>query len=382
MPGADEKIKNDTKDSMITIEDLKVSPVTFHEGNHTYDLEGKKLSGITGLIHSILGLGVYPEADDYTKGYLIPHAGSRGTAVHHAIQTYDELGIFDPHQIVFTTYFKGESNEYEAEENWDVSHELNCYIANKEGGNFEALTNEYTVSDEKQYASQIDNVWISKETQGIWLFDTKTNNIDLYPKCGYFNPRFFRNGKEALKEYLSWQLSIYAYLFELQNPGIKVEGLGCNWLRKDDHAMWIIERKSDELVKELLSSECRESDNGFVYYHPNLEVFGITGQLTPVEETLPILPEDVIAYMVDLNARKKEIDMQMEEAKTALRRAMTAHNVTKCDLGMFTATLSAPSKAKTLDTARLKKEKPEIYNQYIVEKERKESLTIKFRENE
>ena len=43
---------------------LKISPVTFDETVHTYRLGDKQLLGITGLIHSILGLGVYPDAEE------------------------------------------------------------------------------------------------------------------------------------------------------------------------------------------------------------------------------------------------------------------------------------------------------------------------------
>ena len=68
---------------------FKQSPVIFDEEVHSYRLGDKKLLGITGLIHSILGLGVYPDANDHVKDFIIPRAGSRGTAIHHAIQTYD-----------------------------------------------------------------------------------------------------------------------------------------------------------------------------------------------------------------------------------------------------------------------------------------------------
>ena len=223
--------------------EFKQSPVIFDEEAHSYMLGEKRLLGITGLIHSILGLGVYPEADPYVRDFLIPKAGSRGTAIHHAIQTYDELGIRQTIQSVNTR----QGDRYEVME-WDVSRELDNYIRHLNG--FVALANELTVSDNDKYASQIDNVWQRVSTNGIWLVDTKSNNLDRYPLCGYFNPAYFNNREDALKEYLSWQLSIYAELFEAENPGLKVEGLACNWLRQDRAAFWVIERKSPELVGE------------------------------------------------------------------------------------------------------------------------------------
>ena len=180
---------------------FKQSPVIFDEDSHSYHLNGKRLLGITGLIHSILGLGVYPDANEHVKDFIIPKAGSRGTAVHHAIQTYDQLGIKQTTQIVRTRYgCRERDNVSYVDETWDVSAELESYIRHLQG--FRPLANELTVSDNERYASQIDNVWLNESTGGIWLVDTKTNNIRLYPLCGYYNANYFNSGEEALKEYL------------------------------------------------------------------------------------------------------------------------------------------------------------------------------------
>jgi hypothetical protein len=331
----------------------------------------KRLLGITGLIHSILGLGVYPEADPYVRDFLIPKAGSRGTAIHHAIQTYDELGIRQTIQSVNTR----QGDRYEVME-WDVSRELDNYIRHLNG--FVALANELTVSDNDKYASQIDNVWQRVSTNGIWLVDTKSNNLDRYPLCGYFNPAYFNNREDALKEYLSWQLSIYAELFEAENPGLKVEGLACNWLRQDRAAFWVIERKSPELVKEILSTEYMFTDNGPVYFHHDQSVFGITPNLpATTNETVPIVPEDVISYVADLIRIEKETKAKLDEAKKALRMAMEQHGIKSWDSGLFKATIAADSNRATFDSARFKKDHPDLYEQYITNKPTKGGFTLK-----
>ena len=350
---------------------FKQSPVIFDEEAHSYMLGEKRLLGITGLIHSILGLGVYPEADPYVKDFLIPKAGSRGTAIHHAIQTYDELGIRQTIQSVNTR----QGDRYEVME-WDVSRELDNYIRHLNG--FVALANELTVSDNDKYASQIDNVWQRVSTNGIWLVDTKSNNLDRYPLCGYFNPAYFNNREDALKEYLSWQLSIYAELFEAENPGLKVEGLACNWLRQDRAAFWVIERKSPELVKEILSTEYMFTDNGPVYFHHDQSVFGITPNLpATTNETVPIVPEDVISYVADLIRIEKETKAKLDEAKKALRMAMEQHGIKSWDSGLFKATIAADSNRATFDSARFKKDHPDLYEQYITNKPTKGGFTLK-----
>lgn len=357
---------------------FKKSPVIFDEESHSYQLDGKRLLGITGLIHSILGLGVYPEADDYVKDFIIPRAGSRGTAIHHAIQTYDCLGLMQTTQIVHTRYGCSERDNIQyKDEEWDVSLELNNYIRHLNG--FEAVANELTVSDNNKYASQIDNVWRRKDTGGIWLVDTKSNNIDLYPLCGYYNPAFFNSGAEALQEYLSWQLSIYAELFEAENPGFKVEGLACNWLRKEQAAFWVINRKPTELVKELLTTEYIFTDNGPVYFHHDQSVFGINPNLpTTAEESVPsIVPQDVINYVADLIALEKQTKEKLEEAKKALRMAMEQHGIKTWDSGMFKATIAADSERATFDTAQFKKDHPDLYKQYTTLKTTKGGFTLK-----
>ena len=356
--------------------EFKQSPVIFDEDSHSYQLNGKRLLGITGLIHSILGLGVYPEADAYVKDFIIPKAGSRGTAIHHAIQTYDQLGIRQTIQTVNTR----QGDHYELME-WDVSQELDNYIRHLNG--FIAVANELTVSDNEKYASQIDNVWLRKDTNGIWLVDTKSNNIDLYPLCGYYNPSYFQSGIEALQDYLSWQLSIYAELFEAENPGIKVEGLACNWLRKDKAAFWVIKRKPSELVKELLSSEYIINDNGPSYFHHDLSVFGIgSSNLPAVKEEKVIIPTDVVDYMAGLLKTAKEAERKLEEAKAALRAAMTQHGVKKYDFGSFSASLSSASVTNRFNSKKFKEDHPELFEKYVSKSTSQGSLTIKLKDND
>lgn len=59
------------------------------------------------------------------------------------------------------------------------------------------------------------------------------------------------------KESLSWQLSIYAYLFERQNPGLKVRNLYGVWLRGDKSELIPVERRSDEEVMRLMECEVK-----------------------------------------------------------------------------------------------------------------------------
>ena len=350
--------------------ELIKSPVEFNEELHRYALGDKRLMGITGLIHSVLELGVYPDASDFVKNTAIPRAGQYGSSVHKAIELYDDLGIKE------TTY----PNTF-GDEDWDVSRELESYIRHRQG--FIPLANEYTVSDNFQYASQIDNVWIRESTGGIWLADTKTNNLNYYPLDGYGLPNYFANHADGLKEYLSWQLSVYAVLFERQNPGLKVEGLCANWLRKDEEAFWEIERKPDELVMELLKTVWYESfDGSIVYEHPDRSI--LHPQLTdkPKADNEAIIPEDMIAYVCKLLKQKQLIDAELDRIKPLMREAMEKRGMKTWDSGLFKTTIGADSERKTFDTKRFEREHPDIAAEYFYKKPVKGSFTLKLKSDD
>ncbi len=352
----------------MSIELIK-SPVEFNEELHRYALGDKRLMGITGLIHSVLELGVYPDASDFVKNTAIPRAGQYGSSVHKAIELYDDLGIKE------TTY----PNSF-GDEDWDVSRELESYIKHRQG--FIPLANEYTVSDNFQYASQIDNVWIRESTGGIWLADTKTNNLNYYPLDGYGLPNYFANHEDGLKEYLSWQLSVYAVLFERQNPGLKVEGLCANWLRKGEAAFWIIERKPDDLVLELLKAVWYESfDGSIVYEHPDRKLLHPQLGQRPTSDAESIMPEDMIAYVTKLLKQKQHIDSELDRVKPLMREAMEKRGLRSWDSGMFKTTLGAASMRRTFDAKSFEKDHPDLAAQYFTQKAVSGSFSIKLKDN-
>ncbi|MCF0219359.1 MAG: PD-(D/E)XK nuclease family protein [Muribaculaceae bacterium] len=341
--------------------ELTQSPVVFSEYPHGYRLGEKRMSGITSLIHQVLQLGVYPEAGEFVRNVAIPRAGEYGTAVHHAIETYDNLGIKVTAHPKSERFQNGNDDQF-----WDVSDELETYIRHREG--YEPVANEYTVSDDLRYASNIDNVWLKSETQGIWLVDTKTNNLSYYP-----------GGEDALQEYLSWQLSVYAYLFERQNPSLKVEGLACNWLRHSEGAFWMIERKPDTHVELLLSVPWIYTDNGFVYDGQEVAKI-LQGETALVAAPYQqLIPQETVQMIYRITMQADEAKKVLEEMKTRLREAMDKNSVKSWDSGLFKATIANDSTSETFDTARFKNEHPDLYKEYLKQTVRKGGFTIKLR---
>ena len=342
---------------MITRADLKKSEVVFNEDTHRYLRGDAELSGITGLIHAVLLLGVYPDASDFVKKVQIPKAGYYGTCVHKAIQAWDELGI------ELTQFPEKEHPTAGILPSQDVSAEL-AYYRKVKPRNVNTVASEFTV-DYLNFASQIDAVWCDEE-DNIYLVDHKTNNLDYYP-----------GGADGLKEYLSWQLSCYAVMFEKQT-GKKVKGLLGNWVRKGAGELWRIERKPDELVQKLLSTDIMPDGNGrFVYLNQEMQVYA-----EKVEEVKPtesdsslVVPSDVVTAIATLLKAEKAA----KEMKEKLRELMEAAGVSKWECDQFTATIGKASESTTFDSKAFQADHPDLYKQYLKKTTRKGSFTQKLK---
>ena len=342
---------------MITRADLTQSEVVFNEETHRYLHGDAELSGITGLIHAVLLLGVYPDASDYVKKVQIPKAGYYGTCVHKAIQAWDELGI------ELTQFPEKEHPTAGILPAQDVSAEL-AYYRNVKPRNVKTVASEFTV-DYLNFASQIDCIWCDNEG-GIYLVDHKTNNLDYYP-----------GGAEGLKEYLSWQLSCYAVMFEKQT-GNKVKGLIGNWMRKGAGELWRIERKPDELVQKLLSTDIMPDGNGrFVYINQEMQVYA--EKVEEVKQTESdsslVVPSDVVTAIATLLKAEKAAKAMKEK----LRELMEAAGVSKWECDQFTATIGKASESTTFDSKAFQADHLDLYKQYLKKTTRKGSFTQKLK---
>jgi hypothetical protein len=336
---------------------LHKSKVVFDEVLHTYTLGKKQLMGITGLIHDITNLGVYPDASEVALNYHIPHAGARGTAVHSAIELYDTTDIFSD---TYTVNWK-ERNGLPHTEEFDTAAALQGYIDEKTKAGAKSVANEYTVTDGK-WASNIDQIW-TVDGKSVILVDTKTNNLDSYP-----------GGKQALRQYLSWQLSIYAYLFERQNPKIKVAGLACYWTDLKKGELWDIKRLDDEHVEALLSAEYNIDENGVTYSIGDEALAVVLGAFEVKDDISSLL--DKIA---ELQIAYKLAEAKLNEAKLELTQVMMKNDLLSCEGEAIRVTLTPATKSMSFDSARFKAEHQDLYDEYQKETERKESLRITFK---
>lgn len=302
--------------------ELVKSGVVFNEENHTYFLGDKQLSGITGMIKRQL----FPDKYKDVPQFVLGRAAERGTKVHHDCQFADVTG-FEPE-----------------------SQEAVSYIMIRTGAGYSALDNEYTVSDEEHFASNIDCVWEKDGT--IALADIKTT----------YKPDI---------EYLEWQLSIYAYLFEKQNPELKVSKLYGVWLYNEKSELIPLFRKSDVEVKRLL--QCEIEGTRYLDTETALE---------HKQDEVQLLPKDVINKYLEAVAEVERIQPFIDGFKDSLKRAMVEHDVKSWDTGVLKATITPAGIKKSFDTKRFQSEHPELYKQYIKETETAASIRITLRKEE
>lgn len=302
--------------------ELVKSGVVFNEENHTYFLGEKQLSGITGMIKRQL----FPDKYKEVPQYILERAAERGTRVHHECQFVDTTG-FEPE-----------------------SQEAMNYLLLRTGAGYKALANEYTVSDGENFASNIDCVW--EKDEKIALVDVKTT----------YTPD---------EEYLAWQLSIYAYFFELLNPHLKVDALFGVWLYNEKSRLIPLERKSDEKVKRLLQCEIEGT-----------RYLGTETALEHKHDELMLVPKDVINKYLEAVSEIERIQPFVDGFKDTLKRAMIEHNVKAWDTGELKATITPAGIKKTFDSKRFQSDYPELYKQYIKETETAASIRITLRKEE
>ena len=157
--------------------ELTDSSVIFDPENHTYELNGTYLSGITDLLQRQL----FPNEYANIPKAILDQAAAYGTSVHQSCEDFDS--------------------------NWvnNGSVEVQDYVQLCQEHSLVHEASEYTVSDGKNWASNIDKVFrVNDDT--FDLCDIKTYGV---------------MSKEKLEK-VRWQLSLYSYFFQLQNPKAKV----------------------------------------------------------------------------------------------------------------------------------------------------------------
>lgn len=292
-------------------------PVLFDPDTHTYTNEetGEQLSGITGTLLKRL----FPSKYDGVPKDILAKAAERGSNVHASIELYEKIGVTPSTQ---------EGKAY-------------ADITRRNG--MVALDCEYTVTDFKHYASQIDVIYEVQENV-VDLADIKTT---------------YKFDEESV----SWQLSIYAYMMSLCNPHVKVRKLLGIWLRGDTAQIIEVKRHTDEEVIRLIKSDMADKDD----------------DIPATEQPIPDYIKANIDRLYEVVQKKKELQEEEQRIKSEILDKMSGDNLKSIDAVRILFTVVKERTKRRFDEKRFKEEHSELFNEYQKEITEKETLKITLR---
>ena len=302
--------------------ELKDSGIIFNEQDHTYLLGEKYLSGITTMLQRQF----FPKEFEGIPKHIVDAAAAYGTDVHASCEDFDQSWINDG-TVEVQDYIK-------ICHDYNLTHECS----------------EYTVTDGKEWASRIDKVYRASDD----TFDL--GDIKTY---GQMTPEKLEKAR--------WQLSIYAFMFELMNKKAKVGRLFIIHLRnkqkKDgtfDHIAEIIfvNRIPSDICEDLLDADL----HGEKFANP----FGIPEEYRSQEN-----------YIRELIQKKTEIEEALSDIKSKILADMTAKEVKIWSTETMRLTRKLPTTRASFNLQLFKTDHPEFdYDKYMKVSEVSGSLSI------
>lgn len=305
---------------------LRKADVTFDPSAHTYALpDGTPLSGVTPVVE-----WMFPDTYRGVPQAVLDRAAERGHLVHAQCQMAYNLGMLPD----------GAEAETAA-----------CVTLTERMG-LRHLASEYLVSDGAGVASSIDIVF-----EDYSLADIKTTS-------------------KVHTDNVTLQLSIYAWLFELQNPGLRANRLYVIWLPQAKYG----EPAVTEL-RRVPAADCGECVRAFLRGDsPD----ALRGRLFPCHtpatdggaERLPATLRDAEAEIARIDTELKALQEKRDRLTDGLLALMEGAGVMKWEGGRLSLTYIAAGIRKSLDTARLRAEHPDICAEYQKETATKATVRI------
>jgi len=250
----------------------------------------------------MLGSQLFKDKYSNVPEHILKRAAEKGKMIHSHCYTYDMFGTI-------------------------LGEDAASYMNLKKEHNFEVVESEYIVTDYEYFATAIDKViTINGE---IGLADIKTTYK-------------FDN------EYLSWQLSIDAYMFELVNPHIKVDKLFAIWI-KNGAKLVTIQRKSNESILQLLEAE----KTGKQFVNNEISVSDNDNALSLIENLA-----EIAESIENLKKTEKEYREKIEEL-------FVNSGVSKWETDYFVITKKNDYERESFDSKKLKEDDEYVYNKYI-----------------
>lgn len=290
---------------------LVESPVVFNSEHHTYTLDGHELSGVTPII-----AWLFPDTYKGIPQSVLDQAAEYGTMIHSKCELYDSmnLGADDP---IVQDYAR-------------ITRPLQ-----------EVVYSEYLVSDERNIASSIDKVFCDDS-----LGDIKTTS-------------------KVHKANVQVQLSIYAYLYELQT-GRKANRLYLIWLPKPQYG----EPRVEELPR-IPAEVCRyvievyaEKGDPMNAMAALARYLAFEPERKRVEGEVPEAMDDIVNELIIIKRQMDLLTNREKEIRQSLQVAMEAVGEDKWSNDLIQISRRGESERVSIDTKALQKAEPEIFDKF------------------
>ena len=275
--------------------------IKFDDNLHKYTVDGKEVISVTQLLQKHK---ITPSYDAVDKE-LLRVASERGTLIHEEVEKWIKKG-----ETGFT----------------EESEKICDYLFERADENSEIISEQMVAND--VVAGRFDVLYTHEKK--LVLTDIKTGNTKHL--FGW-----------------TWQLSLYKYLYE-KMYGKEIDSLEILWANGD---LTVIpcEYVGDDKIENLLNAE-RE---GRLISDVDLGVS--EEELVDLEE----LMEDIKSKEEELNLLKEKVD----KVKETLYGTMEKEGIKTVDRNKLKITYVAPSTRISVDSKKLQKEEPEIYNKYV-----------------
>lgn len=277
--------------------------IKFDENLHKYTVDGKEVISVTQLLQKHR---ITPSYDAVDKE-LLRVASERGTLIHEEVENW-----IKNNETGFT----------------EEAEKICEYLYERADENTKILSEQMVAND--VVAGRLDLLYLNGKKELV-LADIKTGNSKhLY---GW-----------------TWQLSLYKYLYERMYDK-KIKYIEIFWAHDEDLTVIPCGYVGDDKIENLLNAE-RE---GRLISDVDLGVS---------EEEL----EDLTELMQEIENKEYELNLMKEKVdkvKKNLYGTMEKEGIKTVDRGKLKITYVAPSTRVSVDSKKLQKEEPEIYNKYV-----------------
>ena len=88
-------------------------------------------------------------------------------------------------------------------------------------------------------------------------------------------------------------------------------------------------------------------------------------KLIKIEFGTPLLKPEVASKLADFERMAKDIKTKQDELKQRILIEMEEHGILKIETDELTITYVAPTSRETFDSKALRKDKPDLYDEYV-----------------